>query len=99
MSRVGFISKTAVHPNAAKLWLDYLLSQRGQTLVANQVELGSIRADVEGELTAGGLAKTLGSALRPIPVSPELMVYLDPAKRRTFLKQWQGANKGGLQWA
>ncbi|HEY2929726.1 ABC transporter substrate-binding protein [Piscinibacter sp.] len=96
MSRVGFISKTAAHPNAAKLWLDYLLSRRGQTLIGNQVELGSIRADVEGELTAAGLAKTLGAALRPIPVGPELMTYLDPTKRLAFLKQWQGAIKGGM---
>lgn len=94
MSRVGFISKTAAHPNAAKLWLDYLLSRRGQTLIANQVELGSIRSDVEGELTVGGLTKMLGSAIRPIPVGPELLGYLDAAKRLEFLKQWQVTIKG-----
>jgi iron(III) transport system substrate-binding protein len=93
LSRVAFISKTAAHPNSAKLWLDYLLSKRGQTLIANQVELGSIRADVEGELTAAGLAKTLGPALKPIAVGPELLAYLDQAKRLDFLKQWQAAIK------
>lgn len=97
MSRVAFISKTAAHPNAAKLWLDYLLSKRGQTLIANQVELGSIRPDVEGQLTAAGLAKTLGQALRPIPVGPELLSYLDPAKRLEFLKQWQTTIKSAAK--
>ena len=94
MSRVMFASKTAKNPNAAKLWLDYVLSKRGQTLVANQAELGSIRADVEGDMTAAGLAKTLGGSVKPIPVSADLLVYLDQTKRLDFLKQWQGAIKG-----
>lgn len=95
MSRVQFISKSAKNPNAAKLWLDYVLSRRGQTIIANQADLGSIRSDVEGEMTAAGLAKTLGATVRPIPVSAELLVYLDQAKRLDFLKQWQTAIKGG----
>ena len=94
MSRIMFISKTAKNPNAAKLWLDYVLSKRGQTIVANQSELGSIRADVEGDLTAAGLSKTLGGSLKPIPVGPELLGYLDQAKRLDFIKQWQQAIKG-----
>ena len=94
MSRVMFASKTAKNPNAAKLWLDYLLSKRGQTLVANQAELGSIRADVEGEMTAAGLAKTLGNSVKPIPLSADLLAYLDQTKRLDFLKQWQSAIKG-----
>ena len=95
MSRVQFISKSAKNPNAAKLWLDYVLSKRGQSIIANQADLGSIRSDVEGEMTAAGLAKTLGSSVRPIPVNAELLVYLDQTKRLDFLKQWQAAIKGG----
>jgi iron(III) transport system substrate-binding protein len=49
MSRVMFIVQAAKNPNAAKLWLDYILSKRGQTIIANQSELFSIRSDVEGE--------------------------------------------------
>jgi iron(III) transport system substrate-binding protein len=95
MSRVMFASKGAKNPNAAKLWLDYMLSRRGQTLIANQAELGSIRADVDGEMTAAGLAKTLGATVKPIPVSAELLGYLDQSKRLEFLKQWQQAIKAG----
>jgi len=94
MSRVMFASKTAKNPNAAKLWLDYILSKRGQTIVGNQAELGSIRADVEGEMTLAGFTKTLGASLKPIPVSNELLAFLDQAKRLEFLKQWQAAIKG-----
>ncbi|HUR89403.1 MAG TPA: ABC transporter substrate-binding protein [Ramlibacter sp.] len=95
MSRVMFISKTAKQPNASKLWLDYILSKRGQTIMANQAELGSTRTDVSGEMTAAGYQKTLGATLKPIPVSTELLGYLDQTKRLDFLKQWSTAMKAG----
>ncbi|MDQ2929049.1 MAG: ABC transporter substrate-binding protein [Caldimonas sp.] len=95
MSRVMFASKAAKNPNAAKLWVDYILSKRGQTIIANQAELGSIRTDVEGEMTEAGLQKTLGDKARPIPVSEELLGYLDPTKRLEFIKRWQQAIKSG----
>ena len=94
MSRVLFISQTAPPPNAAKLWLDYTLSKRGQTIIANQAELGSIRPDVEGAMTEAGLAKTLGPIAKPIPVSADLLGFLDQTKRLAFLKEWQTAIKG-----
>ncbi|HTJ04373.1 MAG TPA: ABC transporter substrate-binding protein [Caldimonas sp.] len=95
MSRVMFISKTAKNPNAGKLWLDYILSKRGQTIIANQSELGSIRSDVEGEMTVAGYTKQLGAAAKPIPVSADLLTYLDQTKRLDFIKQWQAAMKAG----
>jgi iron(III) transport system substrate-binding protein len=95
MSRVMFASKTAKNPNAAKLWIDYILSKRGQNIIGNQAELGSIRADVQGEMTAAGYQKTLGATLKPIPVNADLLGYLDQGKRLEFLKQWQAAMKAG----
>ena len=95
MSRVMFISKSAKNPNAAKLWLDYILSKRGQGIIANQSELGSIRSDVDGEMTVAGYTKQLGNNAKPIPVSTDLLVYLDQTKRLDFIKQWQAAMKAG----
>jgi iron(III) transport system substrate-binding protein len=93
VSRIATISKKAKHPNAAKLWIDYLLSQRGQTLIANQANLFSIRADVDGETSMVGLQRQLGDSLEPIPIGTGLLVYLDQAKRLAFLKRWQQAIK------
>ena len=90
MSRIALIPKAAKHPNAAKVFLDYLLSKRGQALIAKAM-LFSIRDDVEGEATASTLTKELGGTLKPLPVGPSLLVYLDQAKRLEFLKQWQQA--------
>ena len=90
MSRIAVIPKAAKHPNAAKCFLDYLLSKRGQELVA-KAALFSIRDDVEGETTAAKLNKDLGGTLKPLPVGPSLLTYLDQSKRLEFLKQWQQA--------
>ena len=91
MSRIAVLPKVARHPNAGKVFLDYLLSRRGQAILAHGVGLGSIRADVTGEGTAAALTAAHGATLKPIPVSPALLVYLDQAKRLAFLNKWQQA--------
>ncbi|HDR9872791.1 TPA: ABC transporter substrate-binding protein [Burkholderia cenocepacia] len=94
LSRVTFITKDAKHPNAARLWTDYLLSKRGQNILANQADLFSIRSDVTGEATISRLSQELGSSLKPIPIGASLLVYLDQAKRLEFIKQWKSALQG-----
>ncbi|WEF33261.1 ABC transporter substrate-binding protein [Pseudoduganella chitinolytica] len=90
MSRVVFINKAAKNVNAAKLWLDYMLSKRGQAIIANESKLYAIRADVTGETTSADLIKTIGQAnIKPIPVNPSVLEYLAPAKRMAFLKGWK----------
>jgi len=89
MSRIAFIPKAARNPNAGKLFLDYILSKRGQNLMANQSLLHSVRSDVEGQATAATLYKELGSKLKPIPVSKKLLDYLDEGKRLEVLKRWK----------
>jgi iron(III) transport system substrate-binding protein len=93
-TRVAFIAKSAKHPNGAKLFLDYLLSKRGQNIIANQADLYSLRSDVEGEATLKAVEKAIGDKAKPIPVGPELLESLDQKKRLDFLKQWQAAMKG-----
>ena len=89
MSRVAFIPKQASHPNAAKLWLDYILSVRGQQIISDKADLFSIRGDIKGETTMAGLSRQLGSGAKPIPISKETIEFLDQKKRLDFLKKWQ----------
>ena len=91
LSRLVFVAKNARNPNAGRLWVDYLLSKRGQTIAAEQAELFSVRTDITGKDSGVGFAKELGSAVKPIPVSADLLAGLDQAKRLEFLKQWQTA--------
>jgi len=91
LSRVVFINKSAKNMNAAKLWIDYLLSKRGQTIISNESQLYALRSDVSGHNTLGSLTTQLGSALKPIAITPALLQYLDQTKRLAFLKQWKAA--------
>ena len=91
LSRVMLISRTARHPNAARLWLDYVLSHRGQQVLAQHSRVFSIRPDVTGEFTASSLSATLGTSARPINVGSGLLVFLDKAKHQEIIRRWQKA--------
>jgi iron(III) transport system substrate-binding protein len=92
-SRIGFISKGSRNPNAAKLFLDYLLSKRGQTVMSEKSLIYSIRNDVPGHVTAAGLEKDLGKAIKPIEVNTDILAGLEQKKRLEFMKEWKEALK------
>ncbi|MFL5238378.1 MAG: ABC transporter substrate-binding protein [Rhizomicrobium sp.] len=87
MSRIAFIPVTAPHPESAKLFLDYLLSERGQkSLLARSV--GPVRLGLGAE---GVIPADRNDAVKPIHIGPELLTYLDQSKRASFLKEWRRA--------
>lgn len=90
MSRIAFINRYAPHPDEAKVWLDYMLSRRGQ-MIFSLIGLHSVRSDVEGEASAASLRKRLGNAFRPIVINTGLLTYIDQSKRELFLQQWDAA--------
>jgi iron(III) transport system substrate-binding protein len=91
LSRLVFVAKNAKNPNAGRLWVDYLLSKRGQTITAEQAELYSVRTDMTGKDSGVAFAKELGAAVKPIAVNADLLQGLDQTKRLEFLKQWQSS--------
>ena len=91
MSRILLLNQKAAHPNAARLWLDYLLSRRGQAVIANSAQLFAVRDDVAGETTAARLKLLLGTSQRPIVVGPNLTGYLNNQNYRDFILQWRQA--------
>lgn len=91
LSRIAFISKRSKNSNAAKLWLDYMLSVQGQEILANQSDLASIRDDIAGDNDVAGLTQKLGKALQPIPVDKSLLSYLEQKPRLAFIKEWRAA--------
>ncbi len=91
-SRIALIPRSAPHPSAARVFLDYLLSRRGQQVLAERCFLFSIRTDVEGERSAKALSATLGARLKPIHVGPSLLVFLDRSKRSDFIRRWHGGS-------
>lgn len=88
--RTALIPRTAAHPDEARQFLDYLLSPRGQQVLAREVGLLPVRSPT-GEPVA---PQALGDAtqprtLRPIALGPGLLVYLDGMKRHQFLDAWR----------
>jgi iron(III) transport system substrate-binding protein len=85
MSRIAFIPVSAQHPASAKLFLDYLLSERGQNLLLAR-SIGPVRLglDIKGVIPADR-----AGAVKPIHIGPELLTYLDQSKRASFLKEWR----------
>ena len=49
---------------------------------------------VEGEMTGAGYTKQLGANAKPIPVSADLLTYLDQSKRKGFFREWRRALDG-----
>ncbi|NQU57578.1 MAG: ABC transporter substrate-binding protein, partial [Rhodospirillales bacterium] len=94
MSRIAVITRTAKNPKAAGQFVDFLLSQEGQELIAGPASLYAIRTDISGEATAKKLQETAKGPLIPIHLGPGLLVYLDRMKRKDFLKRWQRAMQG-----
>ena len=95
LSRIAFVSNRATHPNAARLWLDHLLSARGQAVIGNSLELFPIRKGVRAQYTADNLRRELGASMRPIEIGPGLATCLEPERRRVFLAFWNQAIAAG----
>jgi iron(III) transport system substrate-binding protein len=82
MSRIAIIPKTARHPAASKLFLDFLLSEVGQGLLARHY-MRPIRTGI-----AMGGPVPPPEVLRPIHFGPALLANLDEFRRRRVLREW-----------
>jgi iron(III) transport system substrate-binding protein len=85
MSRIAFISKDALHPAAAKLFLDFLLSRQGQQLLAQRY-MTPVRVDLQPPR-----AHVDPSDLRAIHVGPALLASLDRLKHARLIRDWRRA--------
>ncbi|MEH6476612.1 MAG: ABC transporter substrate-binding protein [Sneathiella sp.] len=88
-SRLAIIPKAASSRVAGRLFLEYLLSERGQIQIANKAQLNPIKASVKSPHPLLRSLHDQTSSLRPIKVSPGLLVYLDQQKRKKILKRWR----------
>lgn len=86
--RTAVIPDDAPHPQAAHLFLEYLLSVRGQRLLETRTGLSAIREEVAEESGRFGLSQDEIGLLRPITLGPGLLVYLDDQKKRRLLANW-----------
>lgn len=87
VSRVALISSRAPHPNAAKLFLDYLLSRDGQRKLLD-AGLFPIRREPGPAVSPGA------DAVTSIRIDQGCVDLLDQKRRHKVLRQWQSAITG-----
>lgn len=91
VSRVAMVPRAAASPELGEAFLAFLMSREGQTLLAERLRLPAVSLEVSGKDSARAMQASLGDALRPVPVSPGLLAYLDPANRARVLAMWDRA--------
>ena len=91
MSRIGLVPAAARSPDLGRKYLEYFMSAEGQSVMARLLQIAAVNPDVSGNNTANTMQANLGAQLRPVPVSPGLMVYLDQVKRTRLIKRWNDA--------
>jgi iron(III) transport system substrate-binding protein len=87
--RTAVIPRSAPHPRAAHLFVEYLLSLRGQGVLEMRTGLSAIRTEVAREPGRFSISQTEIGILRPIAIGPGLLVYLDEKKRQRLLENWK----------
>lgn len=86
LGRAALIPKAAVNPSAAVRFLEFALSPDGRAILAGKSHLLPSIGGLQD------LARIIGGddqSIRPIALSPALLVSLDRAKRKMFLDQWR----------
>jgi len=82
---VALIPAAAEHPDAAKLFLDFLLSRQGQAVLARH-QFMPARLDMAAGL---GLNPADSDRIRAIRIGPSLLADLDQQNRDHLLKDWR----------
>jgi ABC-type Fe3+ transport system substrate-binding protein len=80
------IRKNAENPNAAKLWVDYMLSPRGQRQL-QVADIYPIRDDVTNIEPGVVVLRQLPDVARPAVLKPALAQLADPNKDIEFEKR------------
>lgn len=94
ISRVALVPRAARNPDLGARFLAFFMSRTGQTILAEKLRLPAVSLEVSDENSARTMQEALGDQLRPVAVSPGLLVYLDQAKRRRLIAQWNQALEG-----
>jgi iron(III) transport system substrate-binding protein len=91
VSRVALVPRSAASPDLGRAFLAFLMSAEGQTLLSEKLRLPAVSLEVSGAGSGAAMQAALGDQLRPVPVSPGVLVYLDHAKRQRLLRLWREA--------
>lgn len=89
--RAAFVARGAPNARGAHAFLEYLMSARGQQFLATRSELSAASISATGPSGRINVSKNAVGPLRPIPIGPGLLTYLDRMKRERFIENWRTA--------
>ena len=87
--RSAIIPKKSKNVKGAQQFLDYILSSKGQTDMANFTNFDPINNEVR--TTQPHLLDTSEGQLRPVPLGIQILVINDEMKRQIILQEWENA--------
>ena len=89
LSNIQFMAKNPPHPNAAKLWLEWIASQHGQRVLMNEIGTYSARTDLKDE------RPFVKESWYKAPMAFYKYDWTEIAKERAVLQQqWDSAMAG-----
>lgn len=89
VSRVALVPEKAAAPDLGAAFLGFLMSPDGQARLSRTLRLPAVSLEVAGQTSpAGGMQDLSGLRLKPVPVSPGLLAYLDQATRARLIARW-----------
>lgn len=86
----ALITKAASNPNAARLWIDFILSARAQQIVAESSDLFPVaRNVVGGAMKKSGGELPSGAVLKMVGIGTEVSRFSDRGLKSGFVLRWQ----------
>lgn len=90
VSRVALVPRAAASSDLGAAFLAFLMSPEGQVQLSQSLRLPAVSLEVAGQSNpAGGLGDLSGLRLKPVPVGPGLLAYLDQSTRARLIERWQ----------
>ncbi len=86
--QTAIIPRAAHQPELAGRFIDYLLSQQAQAIVANTMGYHPTATSQFDMLAAYGGEQSGPSPIYRVALGPGLLVFLDSSKRSSFMKNW-----------
>lgn len=89
-ARVIALTNGAPHPNAARLFLEFVLSNEGQTELSRS-GLPSVRGDIDPDIgfDLDSIEEYVGGNIEPIPLDESLLIGMGMEARSEFYDRWR----------
>ena len=91
MTRTAFVPRAAANPADGERFIEFLLSEEGQRIMATRSQLLPILPMPDISTPSLRRLRAYEGSFLPIRLGPGLLTYLDRLKRQRFLSGWEAS--------